>query len=580
MIPAYTSFKVDIKNLKFTCENGTVCPKTAIISFEVPGKNQPVVELLGYVDEELVYKLIDAGEPVFLDHCYIQKFSIAEYRSQRNIPLKQAVELNGFSARYAFIDSQLDIDFSNTLMKEGDFSLEHAWFHRGALSFDSAKFENDKLDFSYAKFSNDNFNFKNVKILKADVIFKNAIFGNGGKDFQYSEFGGKELNFINAEFNDGDVSFINTNIRSANVSFKVARFGEGKVDFHYAKFKTGNKSFERTEFGNGRVDFRTVEFGTGKVNFNRAQFGVGEVSFEASEMEMGRFSFKRALLGCGEINFEQAIFNKIDVSFEKTEFGPGSISFYMSSFKTLSLKFCHLDNYVDLRLAHCTNIDLSSTIVRDIIDIQPHEFDLDVEEISFAGMRLIGRIYINWKLNHVKSLIGKQEATNHRLKAEQFRILKENFKNLGQYNDEDKSYVEFKRHESKADFEDAIARKKINALWHYPLYLFKLGLFDKAGLYATSPVRVLLTMVSTFVFFSVCYICLVLFTAADIIPSVDDQLSVVARSFYHSAITFLTIGYGDHYPYGFIRWVSSVEGFAGLFLMSYFTVAFVRKILR
>ena len=57
-------------------------------------------------------------------------------------------------------------------------------------------------------------------------------------------------------------------------------------------------------------------------------------------------------------------------------------------------------------------------------------------------------------------------------------------------------------------------------------------------------------------------------------------LSLVAKSFYHSAITFLTIGYGDYYPSWIIRWISSVVGFTGLFLMSYFTVAFVRKILR
>ena len=35
-----------------------------------------------------------------------------------------------------------------------------------------------------------------------------------------------------------------------------------------------------------------------------------------------------------------------------------------------------------------------------------------------------------------------------------------------------------------------------------------------------------------------------------------------------------------HYPYGAVRWVSSLEGFFGLFLMSYFNVAFERKILR
>jgi hypothetical protein len=87
-------------------------------------------------------------------------------------------------------------------------------------------------------------------------------------------------------------------------------------------------------------------------------------------------------------------------------------------------------------------------------------------------------------------------------------------------------------------------------------------------------------MLTFFLFFSFLYFVLMVGTSADIIASVDDQLSIIARSFYHSAITFLTIGYGDHYPYGSIRWVSSIEGFFGLFLMSYFTVAFVRKVLR
>ena len=122
--------------------------------------------------------------------------------------------------------------------------------------------------------------------------------------------------------------------------------------------------------------------------------------------------------------------------------------------------------------------------------------------------------------------------------------------------------------------------KPFFAIYKYPLYWFKLGLFDRAGLYATSPVRVLITMLTCFVVFSLVYYFMLLWSPADIIASVDDQLSMMARSFYHSAITFLTIGYGDHYPYGAVRWVSAIEGFFGLFLMSYFTVAFVRKVLR
>jgi hypothetical protein len=195
-------------------------------------------------------------------------------------------------------------------------------------------------------------------------------------------------------------------------------------------------------------------------------------------------------------------------------------------------------------------------------------------------MRLIGRIYLDWERSNVRQMIYHQKDTGFRLRAEQFRILKENYQIQGSYNDEDRAYVEFKRNESRAELTESLKKSPLSALWNYPRYWFKLALFDHAGLYATSPARVLVTMVTTYLIFSLLYLFLMVFTEADIIATVDDRLSTMAKAFYHSAITFLTIGYGDHYPYGSIRWVSSLEGFMGLFLMSYFTVAFVRKILR
>ncbi len=323
------------------------------------------------------------------------------------------------------------------------------------------------------------------------------------------------------------------------------------MDFHFATFREVDLSFERTEFGPGRVDFRTVEFGKGRVNFNRSVFESGEVVFE-----------------------------NVDVSFERTLFSEERVSFYKSWFRTLSLGFCHLNGFIDLRINRSSTIDLSNTVVRDIIDMNPHDFTTKIDIIHMGGMRLLGRFYVDWYRNNVKMMINSQPDSTHRVKAEQFRILKENFKNLGLYNSEDKVYVEFKRCESKAALSESVKQKPATAIYHYPLYWFKLGLFDRAGLYATSPVRVLITMVTCFVVFSLVYYFMLLWTAADIIASVDDQLSTMARSFYHSAITFLTIGYGDHYPYGAVRWISAIEGFFGLFLMSYFTVAFVRKALR
>ena len=580
MIPGYKSFQVEIKHLKFTTSDGFTYRKTAIVTFEVERRTKPLVELLGYMDEEDIYEVIDRGEPVILDQCYIARFSLENYRSARKLDKKHEVKLAGFRARNSFFDSSLPFDFSHSTFTEGNFDISSSWFHRGAINFNSARFKCDEINFHNVKLADYQFDFKNVCIEGSYVNFRNCVFGIGEKDFQYTEFGDGTLSFANTEFSDGDVSFINSDFGGGEISFKVARFGEGKVDFHFSKFKDGKISFERADFGNGRVDFRTVEFGSGRVNFNRAQFGDGEVAFDESEMKAGKFSFKRVNMGEGAVSFEEAQFKNIDVSFERTQFGKGNISFYKADFQSISFVFCHLDDYVDLRLYRCDYLDLSNTIVRDIIDLNPFEFELRVKTIRFAGMRLIGRIYIDWKRNRVKKLISNQENTSQRIKAEQFRILKENFSLCGQYEDEDRAYVEFKRHEARANLQEAVSRNRLNALWSYPVHWFKEALFDKAGLYATSPIRVLLTMLSVFVIFSLIYVLMILTSQADIIASVEDSLSIVARSFYHSAITFLTIGYGDHFPYKGIRWVSSVEGFAGLFLMSYFTVAFVRKVLR
>ena len=116
-----------------------------------------------------------------------------------------------------------------------------------------------------------------------------------------------------------------------------------------------------------------------------------------------------------------------------------------------------------------------------------------------------------------------------------------------------------------------------------PIHWFKLLVFDKMGHYATNPVRVLLSMFIVYSTFSLTYFVLILIKLGDIVSGIGGthaEISTLAKSFFFAAITFLTIGYGDFYPMGVIRFLSSIEGFTGVFMMSYFTVAFVRKILR
>ncbi|MCP3928799.1 MAG: two pore domain potassium channel family protein, partial [Bacteroidetes bacterium] len=248
----------------------------------------------------------------------------------------------------------------------------------------------------------------------------------------------------------------------------------------------------------------------------------------------------------------------------------------------LSFITCHLNAYFNLEFQECNLLDLSNSVVRDIVDIQSFDIPIDIKSLNLSGLLLLGNIYINWETSKVKDLILNQQTSN-RNKSEQFRILKENYHTLGQYNAEDEAYVEFKRAETKADLEDAIkSGSRSRKIKEYVEFGFKWLVFDKIGLYATNPARVLVSMVFTYLFFVLIYTVLPFFVDTAILPSneYDVELTTLGKAFYHSIVTFLTIGYGDYYPSGIFRWISGFEGFTGLFMISYFTVAFVRKVLR
>jgi hypothetical protein len=582
MLQEYSHYRVEILDTVFSTPEGNEYPGTASLTFTSRSGHEQSVVTFGYLSEADIFQLIDDEAPLQLDHCYIDRLYLSVYREQRGLGEKHPVIIKDFSARHTFFDCPSPVDLSYAEFSGSDVNFEEAHFARNSIIMLATRFDNCGLNFSNVKIKDGDLDFTGLVINEGDVNFKNSQFGPGNVNFHDAAFGTGTINFTNTNFGDGNVSFVNTNFGDGDVSFKVAVFCKGKVDFHYAKFAGGDISFERTEFGEGWKDFRTVEFGTGRVNFNRSIFGDGEVSFEASQLKEGKLSFKRAEFGKGKVDFELAEYENVDASFDRADFGEGSISFFNSKFKTLCLEGCHFNQYLDLRMASCEMIDLSDTVVRDIVDLRPHAFDIKIGSINFSGMRLIGRLFIDWKDNNVQKLIMSQEDTTKRLKAEQFRTLKSNFSATGQYNDEDKAYLEFKRLESKAILEESLQKNKFSALWMYPVYGFKLLVFDWAGHYATNPLRVIISMGIVYSFNSLLVMFLQLVTSGEITSSVSDfdKMSLAAKAFYYTVVTFFTIGYGDFYPIGPLRPMAGVIGFTGVFLMSYFTVAFVRKILR
>lgn len=512
------------------------------------------------VEPEEIYRSIEKGEASNLDNCYVKDFSLSDYRRGRGFDDNARVVLKDFTARKAFFDCDVETDFS------------HAEFTGDKVTFESSVFGNGTVNFFKAGFA-------------PEVVFKKVKFGSGSTTFRSAQFGAGAANFHNVNFGTGDLDFADANFKSASVDFKNAIFSEGDIDFKFAKFSRGSITFERADFGTGKKNFKNVEFGGGNIDFRRVDFGDGDISFEGAEFGEGKISFRSSVFGKGFKSFEQVDFATGNANFDLVDFGSGSVSFNNAKADEISFKGCSINSYADLRFRECSMLDLSSTIVRDILDIKPEEEKGVIKKMRLVDMRILGRIFVDWRGNHVHKLIYGQEDTSVFQKAEQFRILKENFRINGQYADEDAAYLEFKRCEAKANLKNAISESKINAVWAYPNYYFQKYVFDFIGRYATAPTRVLANVFVTVAVFGVFYFFITTFFpgwghVASTLPAELNHSGEFWNCIYYSAITFFTIGYGDYFANGYLKIFAVMEGFTGVFFMSYFTVAFVRKILR
>jgi hypothetical protein len=618
MIKEFSGYTVKRRNKKFTLQDGVVLSKTATVSF-LNHKDEIACSFdLGVVDAEFIYQLIDKNQPVNLQDCYIEDFSLAVYREKRNLQRSRVIKIAGFVVTNSILSSDTEIDFSFCKFSSGKIDFSNSVFLKGDLIFDQSDFGNRDVRFDNVHFSTGNISFSNASFGRGEVSFKNALFGDGTKNFQEtrfdqgnvvfervkfgngnlefdaasfgegnmdftrSSFGSGEISFNNTRLGRGDLLFVNADFIAARLSFKSTSFNEGKVDFHFSNFEQGDLIFDRAVFGRGLIDFSATEFKSGKISFNRTEFGNNELNFESSELDSGRIVFKNIVFSLGTINCKMMEYGNADIVFDNVNFGDVTGSFQRSKINSLIFNACHLNGYFNLELVKCNSLDLSNTVVRDILDIKSHVFKVDLQSINLSGLLLQGQIHLDWKASRLKELIINQESSQ-RNKSEQFRILKENYQSLGQYNAEDEAYVAFKQSQAKADLEESISEgglfRKATAHMQYG---FRWLIFDKIGHYATNPARVLLSMVFTYLFFVLLFYILLLFVDSGIVPSFEhtETLSRLGVAFYHSVVTFLTIGYGDYYPSGIFKWISGLEGFTGLFMISYFTVAFVRKVLR
>ena len=336
------TYHIEVLEDSFQFEDNS-CKQTVIVKTFVENKLVTKTKY-GLVEKETIYECLKNGESINLNRCYVKDFSISEYKKLIDFEELTHIELTNFIAENAFFDCSLRTDFSYI-----DF--------KGLVKFNDAVFSHGNVSFYQCQFSDD-----------SDVEFKNVEFGSGEISFQYVDFGNHNVHFGSSKFYGGLVSFVNANFRDGDVLFKSVNFYDSKVKFHYAKFGNGNISFQKAKFGNQTIDFRRVEFGSGRVDFRRTFFGEGYITFDEAEMVDGKFNFRYARIGDNDMSFKLVDFGEAEVLFEHVDFGTGQVSFTESTSKLLSFKGSRLDAFMDLTVKRAEVIDLSDTVLRDIVD--------------------------------------------------------------------------------------------------------------------------------------------------------------------------------------------------------------------
>lgn len=565
------------------------------------------IKRYGFVDREEIYSLIETGQRINLNHCYIAGFSLAEYKEKMNMNKESKVFINFNDARYAFFDTEESLEraIHRELYSE-KYVLDDKEEKFLTVDFTGAQFGNSIVFFTGAQFGDGDVIFEDIQFC-GGVIFAETQFGNGsvyfgktqfGNGFAKAQFGNKNVDFRRANFGDGDVSFYNAVFCNSKVDFINAQFGKGAVDFTGAQFD-GNVYFEGTHFGDGTVSFNSAQFDD--VSFGRARFGDGTVSFFGTDFD-GEVSFGRAEFSEGNVTFSRAKF-MCDVYFVETKFGDGDLDFYQSKIRgeldfsnakfgdgvvnfssinidcikenkavgaTITIKDCYLRDHINMQNAKWKIIRIENCTIEKTLNLE----GLDVEKLSLKNTKNLGQVFLRWKEDKV---VTRLDADSSQDMAAQLVILKENFHTIGRYDDEDMAYVIYKQYEWKAKYEDLCKGK----IYLVPLHFLKKITYDWISEYGTNYMRVSLFMIIIWAIFTLIY-CLIpgQLYKSDVVYSVS-YIPKISECISYSIATFITIGYGNITPLTkFAVALSGLEGFSGVFLTAYFTVAFARKVLR
>lgn len=396
--------------------------------------------------------------------------------------------------------------------------------------------------------------FDNAVFQGEGVSFRDAVFGTGNVSFYQTDFGAGAVSFADVQFQKGNVSFAESRFRDGLKIFDYAVFDAGQVTFAAADFGSGYTSFSGAVFRKGDVFFSDTDFGQCDVSFDYTVFAHGRAIFDGSRFRGQSVSFDHTDFGFGEVLFIGTDFGKAEVIFDDVAFGEGNFTLKQAKAADVYFHHCNFVNHDVIWFDRVDSLSLHECILDKILMLS------GAKELSLHRTVNLGYLYLDWDRDQVSQAIGRN-SDDFEQKCRQLSMLKENYHRLGDYEAEDRAFVEYMRWRRKG------LRKPVQLLdW----------IIDKIGAYGTRPGKVAVSMVMVWSFFTV------IFSLMSLLGLMQGtQFNFIESGIYFSSVTFVTIGYGDIVPMGELgRMLAPAEGICGMFLMSYFTVSLVRKTLR
>lgn len=358
-----------------------------------------------------------------------------------------------------------------------------------------------------------------------------------------------QLNVINSDVEFNYSIFYKTRFCLTNINIL-----KGSLWFDYAKFwgvdvSLMSVSCNKTNYFNQMVSFNYTEFSNSSIDFMLMKNNV-DISFLLTKMSNTKVDINNAMNNIGNICLTRSIIDKFEISHCKVD----GIDARECQVSLLCFKGCVLEGLCEIELKTRSEIFFESCILNSTLKLDSL---IEPQTISFENTVNNGRIFFN---NFQKMYNAILESVNESKDINQLLMLKENFRSIGEYTNEDICYSKYRAIQNKL-YEKNKFKKFGNFLTSW--------ISD----YGTKPARVFLFIIILILGFSIFYYLCPLISFSNMDSFID--------YIYISGITFFTVGYGDILPLNSTTKLAVLaEAFLGVATMSYFLVILSRKIIR